>query len=373
MKEATLQFSTVSFIISMELKKNDYLAVGVMSGTSLDGLDIALSRYYICEGTWNFECIDCCLIEYDSKLRNTLRSIYQANALELVKIDIDFGRFIGKQVKKFIDSGKCKIDLIASHGQTIFHSPSEGYTKQIGSGAVIASITGLPVVSDFRQQDVTLGGQGAPLVPVGDALLFNQFAACLNLGGFANISYNKSNNRIAYDICAVNFVLNKLSRQIGFEFDSDGIMASRGKIIEPLLSDLNGVDFYKKLNPKSLGQEWVEAEIFPRLDKFTANDTENLLRTYSEHICIQISNVLELVEGNSILVTGGGARNKFIINRISELTTKKIIVPDRNIIDFKEAIIFGFLGVLRFRNEINCLASVTGAKKDSSSGAIYLA
>lgn len=361
-----------SFFIDMSAEKNKYIALGVMSGTSLDGLDISLCNYYCENRIWGFDLIDSVFIEYNSEIRNRLRKAYDTTARELVEIDIEFGRYIGEKIIQFINKRKIIIDLIASHGQTIFHSPSEGYTKQIGSGAVISAITRLPVVSDFRQQDVTLGGQGAPLVPAGDALLFQQYGACLNLGGFANISYNLFNNRIAYDICAVNFVLNRLVGQKELEFDCDGVLSAGGKIIQGLLNELEQIDFYKKEPPKSLGQEWTENVIFPILKNYSIQPLENLLRTYSEHICLQLVKVLSTLSSDNILITGGGAKNKFLIKRISELTTKEIVIPSAALIDFKEAIVFGFLGVLRMRNEINCFASVTGAAKDSCTGAVYL-
>jgi anhydro-N-acetylmuramic acid kinase len=356
----------------MKIDKNEYFAIGVMSGTSLDGLDIALSRYYLVNGKWKFECIDTCFSEYSPAFKEMLRSSYSTTARELVINDLAFANFVGEKVNKFLNKTDVKIDLIASHGQTIFHSPMDGYTAQIGSGAVIASITGLPVISDFRQQDVTHGGQGAPLVPVGDALLFSEYAACLNLGGFANISLVQENKRIAGDICAVNFVLNRLAQNLGQEFDREGEIAKRGKLIEDLLIELNSIDFYQKDFPKSIGQEWVEEKVWPLMQKYKHEKTENLIKTYSEHLCYKIAQIFEKVKGNSVLVTGGGTRNKFIIEMIANQTTKIIVVPDETIIDFKEAIVFGFLGVLRFRNEINCYASVTGARKDSCTGALYM-
>lgn len=356
----------------MNFEKNEYFAIGVMSGTSLDGLDIALCRYFLAEGKWQFECIETCFAEYDAAFKETIRSCYSASARELVKIDMLFARFVGEQVKDFLHKSKYSIDLVASHGQTIFHAPAEGYTTQIGSGAIISSMVGLPVVSDFRQQDVTLGGQGAPLVPVGDALLFNKYAACINLGGFANISYDFNHNRIAYDICAVNFILNRLAQKLGLAYDNSGTIALKGKTITPLLTELNSNEFYHRKFPKSLGQEWVEVNITPLLNRFSDEKTEDLIRTYSEHIAIQICNELEKVSGVNVLITGGGAKNKFMIDSIIQNTQKMIIVPDEKIIDFKEAIIFGFLGVLRLRNETNCFASVTGATKDSCTGALYV-
>jgi anhydro-N-acetylmuramic acid kinase len=370
--EITQEFLPENFTTKMDSEKDSIVAIGVMSGTSLDGLDISVCRYYKNQGKWKFECIDTRFVEYTAVFRNTIRNLYESSARQMAKFEVDFGRFIGEQVNDFLSNKKLKADLISSHGQTIFHSPAEGYTKQVGSGAVIASITGLPVVSDFRQQDVTLCGQGAPLVPIGDELLFSEYAACLNLGGFANISFRLENKRIAYDICAVNFVLNKLAGKLNREFDAGGKLASQGELLKELLDELEVLDFYTMAWPKSLGQEWLEKEVFTVLDKYSENRVEDLLHTYAHHISNQIASVLKNIGGQSVLVTGGGAKNDFLIELISKSTNKEIIVPEKEIIDFKEAIIFGFLGVLRVRHENNCLTSVTGAMRDSCTGAIYI-
>ena len=343
-----------------------------MSGTSLDGLDISLCKYYRKDKRWAYEFLDFECIPYSIDLVKKIRNVYDTSARKLVETDIELATYLGEKIAIFIENCKFSVDLIASHGQTIFHVPEKKYTCQIGSGAVIAAITGLPVISDFRQQDITLGGQGAPLVPIGDELLFGEYAACLNLGGFANISYNKDGRRLAFDICAVNFVLNHFARKKNLEYDCDGKLASEGSVNNELLDKLNDLDFYKKTSPKSLGQEWVENSVFPLMNNYKELTAEDLLRTYSEHICFQISKAFLAFAGEKVLVTGGGTKNSFIMERIRELSEKKIIIPDNNLIDFKEAIVFGFLGVLRFKNEINCLASVTGAKRDSCTGALYL-
>ncbi|MBN2484804.1 MAG: anhydro-N-acetylmuramic acid kinase [Bacteroidales bacterium] len=361
-----------NFIIDMENRKSEYLAIGAMSGTSLDGLDLSLCRYFFCNGQWDFELIDCSFVEYSPEMRLKLKGAYSALARVLVETDIEFGRYIGQQVKKFAQKNKFTPDLVASHGQTIFHSPSEGYTCQIGSGAVVASITGLPVVSDFRQQDVTLGGQGAPLVPIGDMLLFAKYGACLNIGGFANISYNSNNKRVAFDICAVNFVLNRLASLAGKDFDKDGEMASFGLPDKNLLAELSQIAYYGLVPPKSLGQEWADKHVLPMLERYSNIPLQNLLHTYTVHAAAEISKTFVGFVGETVLVTGGGAKNKYLVQKIQEYTCKQIIVPESQITDFKEAIIFGFLGVLRLRGDVNCISSVTGAHKDTSAGALYL-
>jgi anhydro-N-acetylmuramic acid kinase len=264
-----------------------------------------------------------------------------------------------------------KPDFIASHGHTIFHQPGRKLTSQIGKGSAIAAETRLPVVCDFRSLDVALGGQGAPLVPVGDMLLFSSYTCCLNLGGFANISYDESGRRIAFDICPANIVLNHFASQLHKACDENGDLARQGSLHQPMLDTLNNLPFYRMKPPKSLGKEWVLSEIHPVLQQFDL-PVEDKLRTFVEHIAVQIAFAIRTDDSASMLVTGGGAFNSFLIERICEKTALRVMLPDLLTINFKEALIFAFLGVLRWREEINCLSSYTGADSDNIGGAVYL-
>jgi anhydro-N-acetylmuramic acid kinase len=216
-----------------------------------------------------------------------------------------------------------------------------------------------------------MAGQGAPLVPIGDKILFGDFDFCLNLGGFANISYEKNNIRIAHDICPVNIVLNSLTRSIGKEFDFNGEMASKGKINADLYNLFNQLDFYHLNAPKSLGKEWVLTYFMPVLDQYDIC-LEDKLATLCEHIAYQIADVVGSASSKKMLVTGGGAYNKFLMSRISELSNCDVIIPDSETVEYKEALIFAFLGLLRLNKKVNCLKSVTGAGCDNIGGAIYL-
>ncbi len=291
---------------------------------------------------------------------------------ELTQTHAGYGRYLGTLVKEFMEQGNEKADFISSHGHTVFHQPGKGFTFQIGDGAAIAAEALLTVVCDFRTTDVALGGQGAPLVPVGDRLLFSEYDFCLNIGGIANISAEMNGERIAYDICPANQLLNRLAAKLGFEYDKDGAFAREGQLIEDLLKKLNGFFFYKKNFPKSLGNENVAEYFFPILDE-SSYSLQDKLRTCTEHIAHQIAEAIngENSSVKSILVTGGGTFNKFLIELVEEKTHHKIILPEAEIIKFKEAVVFAFLGVLRMRNEVNVLKSVTGAKRDSVSGAVY--
>jgi len=348
-----------------------YRVAGIMSGTSLDGLDIAICDF-IREGTdWFFEIIEAETIIYSQTWKEKLSHAHTLSGFELMLLDAEYGKFIGKSTKYFLSKHKLKVELIASHGHTVFHQPSMGITVQIGNGAYIAAESHVPCVSNFRNLDVALHGQGAPLVPIGDELLFSSYDYCLNLGGFANISYQHLRKRIAYDICPVNILLNHFSKQIGYDFDENGRLGSVGQIIKPLLTELNALNYYQKKAPKSLGREWVEKEVLPLFDKYSESP-ESYLRTLYEHISFQIISELPKRAEKNILVTGGGANNQFLIQLMQSKTKCKFIVPEKKIIDFKEALLFGFLGVLRWRREKNCLASVTGARHDNIGGIIHL-
>lgn len=339
-----------------------------MSGTSLDGLDLACCEFSF-DGKWNFTISHAETVEYSSDWSKRLINMAVYDCENLMQTHIEYGKYLGRIINDMLTKREFHADFIASHGHTIFHRPEKGYTFQTGDGNSIAAITGIPVVYDFRSADVALGGQGAPLVPIGDRLLFGDYSYCLNLGGISNISYENNNKRIAFDICPVNIVLNYLSSRKGFKYDDEGRMASNGKIIYPLLDKLNNLDFYQQYPPKSLGREWVEQFVFPLIVEATGIP-ENLLRTYTEHIAFQSGKILNSNPAGKILVTGGGAKNKFLIDRMRTILKSEIVIPETKIVDYKEALIFAFLGVLRWRNEINCLSSVTGAGRDCCCGVI---
>ena len=344
-----------------------YKVIGLMSGTSLDGVDIAFCKF-VFDNNWQFEIIHAETIEYPGEWFDRLTKLPEANAESRTLTNVEYGHYLGKITKDFIDRNKITPEFISSHGHTIFHQPEKHFTLQIGDGASIAAETGLPVVYDFRSLDVARGGQGAPLVPVGDKLLFSEYRYCLNLGGIANISFDDKGKRIAFDICPVNQVINYLSNECGKDFDDKGIIASTGKLNPELLDILNDLEYYSQLPPKSLGKEWVEEYIFPILKSFSI-PVEDKLRTFSEHIAQQISKILKTGNGK-LLITGGGAYNDFLIRRIRYYTKNEIVVPDKILIEYKEAMIFAFLGVLNIRGEVNCLRSVTGAREDSIGGVV---
>jgi anhydro-N-acetylmuramic acid kinase len=354
----------------------NYNVIGIMSGTSLDGVDIAFCHFCKIENDWHFKILYAETISYSIGWSEKLANLQNASAFEFAKTNTDYGHYLGEITSNFIKKHSLSVDFVSSHGHTIFHQPNLKLTSQIGDGAALATVCKLPVVCDFRSSDIALGGQGAPLVPIGDKLLFGEYDYCLNLGGIANISLDINNEYLAFDICPVNIVLNHLVKELNLNYDDNGDLARKGTIDYILLEKLNLLTFYELNPPKSLGKEWIDEHIFP-LIKPSGLNTNDLLRTFCEHIAMQISHILKIFEDKEqkkILITGGGAFNTFLINCIKTQSPSniEIIVPDAETVNFKEALIFAFLGVLRMRAEENCLKTVTGASRNSIGGAVYL-
>ena len=349
------------------MSQNIKYCIGLMSGTSLDGVDICYIQFKTSD-TYQYKILKAETFPYSKTWKTTLQNAFTANTATLESLNIKYGLYLGKLITEFITKNKIsKLDFIASHGHTIFHKPNEGYTLQIGNGQSIADSTKQKVVYDFRTQDVKLGGQGAPLVPIGDELLFNNYAYCLNLGGFVNVSFKENKERIAFDICPVNIVLNHYIQKLGLDFDDKGNLASSGLINQELLTALNTLDYYQLPHPKSLGYEWVDKVIIPLIDSRNL-EIKDILKTFTEHVALQISKVIP--KKSHILVTGGGVFNTFLMDRIGHHLEQKIPIPTNELIDFKEALIFAFLGLLKLEGRNNVLSSVTGASKDHSSGKI---
>ncbi|UTW65142.1 anhydro-N-acetylmuramic acid kinase [bacterium SCSIO 12643] len=346
-----------------------YSVIGLMSGTSMDGLDLAWCEFEYQNGKWGFDLKKAITLGYDEYWENKLRNARELTDVELNNLDLEYGEWLAHVVQTFIRKNDIKqVDFIASHGHTIHHRPEEGITVQIGNGEIMSEELNAKVVYDFRIQDVLLGGQGAPLVPIGDQMIFYEYESCLNLGGFANISFEWEGQRVAFDICPVNIVMNHFARKLGKKYDKGGELAQKGKLLPEVLSQLNDLEYYDTGIPKSLGIEWVEKFVSPILTSHYR--VEDVLRTFVEHIVIQIDKVLRRYNVKNLMITGGGAFNSYLIQKLKEKSSAKITVPEDQIVDFKEALIFAFLGVLKVRGEVNVLKSVTGASQDHSSGKI---
>lgn len=353
------------------MKLENYNVIGVMSGTSLDGVDLAHIQFRIKDKKWDFTILESETIPYDLTWVQTLKTAVDFSHIELEKLNQEYTSLLASIISDFITRHKIEnLDIICSHGHTILHQPHNGFTLQIGNLPEIADLVQQTVVCDFRVQDVQLGGQGAPLVPIGDRILFPEYDYCMNIGGFSNVSFEENGTRIAFDISPVNTVLNFYANQFGFDYDDKGQISASGEIYEALFNELNNLDFYQQNYPKSLGFEFVKETILPIIESFEIDITDKM-RTFTEHVALQIAQALPNKNGR-LLITGGGAYNDFLIERIQfHLPSIQIIIPDNKILEFKEAVIFALLGVLKLRGEINVLSSVTGAKTDHSSGNIY--
>ncbi|OYU97192.1 MAG: anhydro-N-acetylmuramic acid kinase [Bacteroidetes bacterium B1(2017)] len=351
--------------------KETYNVIGLMSGTSLDGVDIAYCQFNVDNGNWSFKIKAAKTYSYSDMWLARLHELPNQSIEILPKTNAYYGRYLGGLVRQFCQEFKLEPDFVASHGHTIFHDPTGGFTTQIGDGAALSAYSNLPVVCDFRSMDVALGGQGAPLVPIGDQLLFPEFDSCLNLGGFSNISYTKNGKIIAFDISPCNILLNEVAQQLGKPFDEDGKMAASGEVNNNLVEDLNQLEYYQKMGAKSLGREWVKTTIYPVLQGYSQINELDLLASLCTHFGQQIGKNTELAHLKQVLVTGGGVYNAFLMKQIQENTQAKLVIPQTELVQFKEALIFAFLGVLRLRNQMNVLSSVTGSKRDHVAGALY--
>ena len=341
--------------------------VGVMSGTSMDGLDLALCDFKTQnEQVW-FELLASQTIVYDANWKEQLQNVFSASADTYFKLHSAYGAFIGEQVSEFLTKHKQSANAIASHGHTIFHQPQFGYTAQIGCGATIAAKTGITTICDFRSLDVALKGQGAPLVPIGDRDLFHKYESCLNIGGIANISFTKNHKTSAFDICIANMALNYLTETVGKSFDDEGKMAQAGNCEDTMLQSLLRLNTHQQ----SLGREFFENQFSPILNNSTISLNDKLA-TCVEYTAFQIAETLNTQQLKSVLVTGGGAYNTFLIERLKHYYKGSIEIPADDIIQFKEAIIFAYLGYLRLNKKTNTLSSVTKASRNSISGAMYL-
>ncbi len=345
-----------------------HTAIGLMSGSSLDGLDIALVRFNEEGDKYHFQIMEAETLPYPEYWTKQLSEAFHKQPEDLVQLDKEYGKYLGEQVLAFARKHNAKPDFVASHGHTIFHRPEEHYTLQIGDGQELARACGFTVINDFRSEDVSKGGQGAPLVPIGDKLLFGDYEMCLNIGGIANISYDENGKRIAYDLCIANQALNYLAQLKGMDYDKDGELARNGEVDHSLLKKLNNLPFFLQEPPKSLGREFFETY---QKDLLKDLSVEDMLATFVEHVALQIALPISWLPKGKIFCTGGGARNKYLIERLQARTKHEVVVPDKLIIDYKEALVFALLGLLRMEGKTNVLSSVTGAESDSCSGNVW--
>lgn len=356
-----------------------YRALGLMSGSSLDGLDMAFVEFHEAGGKWTFELKQADCLPYSKEWEVKLAQATKLNAGEYLLLHTEYGRYIASQVKHFIEKYELdyQVQLISSHGHTTFHFPEQHTTGQLGDGASIAALTGIATVTDLRAVDMALGGQGAPIVPIGERLLWPGYPILLNLGGIANVSIQSNDKHVAFDICPANKVLNLLIQETGKAYDDGGSLAAQGTVNEPLLSALNALDYYSKPYPKSLANDFGIEIVYP-LVKNAGLTLPDALATYVEHIAVQLKQALlsfKSEEPISMLITGGGAHHRYMGSRINyHLASLNITaeIPDASIINYKEAIVMALMGVLRWREEVNVYSAVTGAERNSVGGALWI-
>lgn len=352
-----------------------YHVIGIMSGSSMDGVDLALCKITSDDGQYTYSIEECETYEYDEVWRLRLSQIRKADALGYAKTDVFYGHYLGHLINTFIKKHKVKIDLIASHGHTVFHYPDELITRQVGDGASMSAICNLPVVTDFRSMDVAKKGQGAPLVAIGDECFFNDYDFCLNLGGFANISGKVGDFRVSFDICPANILLNRVARDLNQEYDKDGEIAASGTINYKLLENLNKIDYYRTPFPKSLNRDWINNELWQIVKEGDKLSPQDKMKTFVDHIGVQIGNSINYLSsknatGKKVLVTGGGAFNTVLMDHIRTHSEADFIIPDHKMVKYKESLVFALMGVLRVENQINIIKTFTGAKSNSISGSL---
>ncbi|HEY6081865.1 MAG TPA: anhydro-N-acetylmuramic acid kinase [Chitinophagaceae bacterium] len=365
-----------------------YKVLGLMSGSSLDGLDLAFVQLEETGGKWAYEILVADCYPYEKEWREKLQAAATLSAKDYLLLHTEYGHYTGEKINAFINKNHLhyQVAFIASHGHTTFHLPEQQMTAQVGDGAAIAAVTGLPVISDLRALDVALGGQGAPIVPIGEKYLFPEYDLLLNIGGIANLSFNDQGNYIAFDVCPANRVLNELAKILGKEYDVDGLLASSGMIQEDMLQQLNSLDYYSRPYPKSLANEFGTETVLPLINAHPVS-IQSKLRTYAEHVALQVDSAIKKLlsaasgasvpatAGHRLLVTGGGAFNRFLIKRIRETLAVpgiETVIPEDNVVQYKEALIMAFIGTLRWRLENTTLASATGATRDSIGGALWM-
>lgn len=359
-----------------------YRVIGLMSGSSLDGLDIVFAEFVFDGKKWQYEIFAADCLPYSEDWIHRLQHAINLNAYDYMLLDAEYGHYLGGQVNQFIETNNLhyKVALIASHGHTTFHAPAKKMTAQLGDGAAIAAVTQLPVVSDLRALDVAFGGQGAPIVPIGEKLLLGDHAFFLNIGGIANVSYNNEKNYLAFDVCPANRVLNMLAIDAGKVFDEDGQIAASGNVNHELFKQLNAFEYYRQPSPKSLANDFGTNIVYPIIKK-SGCSIPDALCTMTEHIAFQIKKSIEELishqpaQNRSLLATGGGAHNVFLIEKLQEYLKElniSVVIPDAQLINYKEALVMALIGVLRWRQEYNVLHTVTGASRDSIGGALWI-
>lgn len=355
-----------------------YNVIGVTSGTSLAGLDLVFVALTEVRGKWTYEIKAAERLAYTPEWEEKLGSAANLPARDYLLLNSEYGHYTGHAVKQFISQHQLdhQVHFITAHGHTVFHVPGQKMTAQLGDGAAIAAVTGLPVISDLRAMDVALGGKGAPILPIAEQLLFPDYRYRVNLGENATIAIQKDEQFLAFDICPCNYILDTLAETLGRAYDDEGKLAAGGVTDQPLLGALNGLAFYNEKYPRTLASKFGTGIVMPMIQQHQLS-TQGKLNTYTHHIAAQIEKVVkdllpqEEDTSRSLLLTGGGTANTYLVKVIEEVLQPLNITVTTQNEPFRNALMIALLGALRWRQEPNALASVTGAEKDSVGGALW--
>lgn len=345
-----------------------------MSGTSLDGLDLCAVEFERTNGRWTYRIHAFETIPYRGTLwPEHLTAAYRDRGALRTQVSHEFALWCQGQWLDFGARHQFAAHAVAHHGHTVEHDPLRGITVQIGHEASAFASSPIPVVGDFRSGNVARGGQGAPLVPLADRDLFEDFAVCVNLGGFSNASWTDGGGlRRAGDLGPCNGLLNPLAGELGRDYDPEGTYAATGTA-RPT-PDLEKLHYYGAPFPKSLGREWMETDFLPAFNAKRPNRTEDALATASAHIAWSIAQGLRAANApkGPALLSGGGAYNTDLIRRLRETAPEwEWTVAPKDILEAKEALAFAYLGLLRLRGEPNVLASYAGGTADGCDGSIF--
>jgi anhydro-N-acetylmuramic acid kinase len=354
--------------------------IGVMRGTSLDGLDVVL-----CEID-NSTCRLLASAEYpfDKELKNdVLHAIHASITLEFIgHLDSRLGELFADSIHAFMSENKINpqdITAIGVHGQTLWHQPEGNFpfSMQLGNPNIVTAKTGINVVCDFRRKDIALGGQGAPFAPAFHKEIFGSLkrnTAVLNIGGMANITFLDGELR-GYDTGPGNVLMDYwITQSRNLPYDKDGAFSACGSVNEELLKSFLSDDYFKKAPPKSTGREYFnENWLSLHMPLFQTIKDEDIQRTLLELTAQSVANEIRKTPTDLLIVCGGGAKNSFLMKRLEDLCTIEVTKSDHYGVsgDFLEAMAFAWLAYKRVHNEKVELRSVTGARENSVLGGIY--
>ena len=369
------------------MTKKEFLTIGLMSGTSLDGIDAVLVKI---KEDLSFEFLGGCVYKYSENMQNRIKALFneQITAQEICKMNFLIGEEFSNAVfelSKKLNFNLKKIDLIGSSGVTLYHQPKDEFfenlntksTLQIGESSVISYRTGITTISDFRQKDIAANGQGAPLVPFFDEVFFkplNKNFAIQNIGGIGNVTViSKKCDTFAFDTGVGNMLIDYMVQKFfNIPYDKDGEIAFSGKIDNTWLNELMNEPYLKLLPPKSTGRELFGKDYAEKILRTAPIDKTDIITTITEFTVQSIVDaykkfVFPKTEIDELILGGGGAYNKYIRHRLQECLKDKLLVKtheDYNVsAKYKEAIAFALLAYTTYNHIPNNVKTATGSEK----------